>query len=199
MPLFYCKPRWIKAEGTSTGNSLFPNSSRIWRIISQKCAYLNSIAPDHRGVLRGVAGHCRLFGAAVQLALQRRRLLADRMGIEALPVGLQMRNWSQLAALGQQIHQEGVQDVGAGEAIGHQVVAACQHLIEVAQHLGTLWLWRSPAGSASGCHPCARTYRAAAAEYRSLGEVEPLQVFGIPIASGWASCPGSVAGRSGIQ
>ncbi|MFM4798420.1 hypothetical protein ACEUCS_19505, partial [Aeromonas caviae] len=23
-PSFYCKPRWIKAEGTSTGNSLAP-------------------------------------------------------------------------------------------------------------------------------------------------------------------------------
>ena len=40
---FYCKPRWIKAEGTSTGNSLLPNSSRIYEYQS-KCDYLNSIA-----------------------------------------------------------------------------------------------------------------------------------------------------------
>ncbi len=62
------------------------------------------------------AGQRRLSGAAVQFALPRRRLLAGRVSVEALPVGLQMRELGQLAALGQQIHQEGVQDVGTGEA-----------------------------------------------------------------------------------
>ena len=42
-------------------------------------------------------GHRRLFGAAVQLALQGCRLLASRIGVESLPVGLKVRELGQLA------------------------------------------------------------------------------------------------------
>ena len=42
MPLSL-QPRWIKAEGTSTGTALLPNPSRIYEFGSVKQSYLNSI------------------------------------------------------------------------------------------------------------------------------------------------------------
>ena len=45
-PSFYCKPRWIKAEGTSTGNSLAPNSSRNYGEYSSKmCLFEQHCTP----------------------------------------------------------------------------------------------------------------------------------------------------------
>ncbi len=119
------------------------------------------------------------------------------MSVEPLPVGLQVRELGQLAALGQQIHQEGVQDVGAGEAIGHQVAAACQHLIEIAQHLGALGFGvvRQEAHRAAVlAHEHVEQQRQNAG---ALGEVEPLQVLGIVRAVGGRCQP--IRGVTGDQ
>ena len=119
------------------------------------------------------------------------------MGIEALPVGLQVREVGQLTTLRQQIHQEGVHDVGAGEAIPHQIVAIRQYLIEVAQHLGTLRLGvvRQEAHRAAIlAHEHVEQQRQDAG---ALGKVKPLQIFGI-LRAIWCRCQ-PIRGMAGNQ